>query len=80
VWGTVGSKEAAQPRTEAIRTVGPTLKKEDAMEVFEAVRTALAIRNYKETPIPADVMRKIVEAAVIRKCDERSALAFHCGG
>ena len=32
------------------------------MEVFEAVRTALAIRNYKETSVPADVTRKIVEA------------------
>src|SRR5919109_1800822 len=32
------------------------------MEVFEAVRTALAVRNYKETPIPRDVVRRIVEA------------------
>jgi len=32
------------------------------MEVFEAVRTALAIRGYKETPIPMDVTRRIVEA------------------
>src|SRR2546423_8702551 len=32
------------------------------MEVFEAVRTALAIRKYKETPVPPDVVRRIVEA------------------
>ena len=32
------------------------------MEVFEAVRTALAIRNYQETPVPEDVIRRIVEA------------------
>jgi nitroreductase len=32
------------------------------MEVFEAVRTVLAIRNYKETPVPADIVRRIVEA------------------
>src|SRR5919197_1775461 len=32
------------------------------MEVFEAVRTALAIRLYKETPVPPDVVRRIVEA------------------
>src|SRR5437016_11334609 len=32
------------------------------MEVFEAVRTALASRNYKETPVPPDVVRRIVEA------------------
>ena len=32
------------------------------MEVFEAVRRVLAIRGYKETPIPPDVTRRIVEA------------------
>src|SRR5262249_1118167 len=32
------------------------------MEVFDAVRTALAIRSYKETPVPPDVVRRIVEA------------------
>jgi len=32
------------------------------MEVFEAVRTVLAIRNYKETQVPPDVVRRIVEA------------------
>jgi nitroreductase len=32
------------------------------MEVFDAVRTVLAVRNYKERPVPADVVRRIVEA------------------
>src|SRR2546422_10598565 len=32
------------------------------MEVFEAVRTVLAVRSYKETPVPADVIRRIVES------------------
>jgi nitroreductase len=32
------------------------------MEVFEAVRTVLAVRNYKETPIPSDIVQRIVEA------------------
>ena len=32
------------------------------MEVFEAVRTVLAVRNYKETPVPQDAVRRIVEA------------------
>jgi nitroreductase len=32
------------------------------MEVYEAVRTALAVRNYQDKPIPADVVRRIVEA------------------
>jgi nitroreductase len=33
------------------------------MEVFEAVRTVLAIRKYAERPIPPDVVRKILESA-----------------
>ncbi|HEY7122572.1 MAG TPA: nitroreductase family protein [Ktedonobacterales bacterium] len=33
------------------------------MEVFEAVRTVLAVRQFQETPIPEPVVRQIVEAA-----------------
>jgi nitroreductase len=33
------------------------------MDVFEAVRTVLAVREYQDKPIPADVIHKIVEAA-----------------
>jgi nitroreductase len=33
------------------------------MEVFEAVRTLLAVRAYQDKPIPADAVRRIVEAA-----------------
>jgi nitroreductase len=32
------------------------------MEVFDAVRTVLAVRNYKETPVPPDTVKRIVEA------------------
>lgn len=32
------------------------------MEVFDAVRTALAVRAYQEKPVPPDVVRQIVEA------------------
>ncbi|MHB8732117.1 MAG: nitroreductase family protein [bacterium] len=32
------------------------------MEVFEAVRTILAVRSYKDTPVPADLVKRIVEA------------------
>jgi len=32
------------------------------MEVFEAVRTVLAVRSYQDKPIPADAVRKIIEA------------------
>lgn len=33
------------------------------MEVFEAVRTALAVRQFQDKPIPEPVVRQIVEAA-----------------
>lgn len=32
------------------------------MEVFEAVRTVLAVRSYKEKPVPPDTVRRIVQA------------------
>ena len=32
------------------------------MEVFEAVRTVLAVRSYLEKPVPANIVRRIVEA------------------
>ena len=33
------------------------------METFEAIRTVLAVRQFRDTPIPEDVVRQIVEAA-----------------
>lgn len=33
------------------------------MNVFEAVRTVLAVREYQDKPVPADVVQQIVEAA-----------------
>ena len=33
------------------------------MDVFEAVRTLLAVRRYQDTPVPDEVVRRIVEAA-----------------
>jgi nitroreductase len=33
------------------------------MEVFEAVRTVLAVRAYQARPIPADALRRIIESA-----------------
>jgi len=33
------------------------------VEVFEAVRTVLAVREYKDKPVPTDTVRRIVEAA-----------------
>jgi nitroreductase len=33
------------------------------MEVFEAIRTALAVRQFQDKPVPAEVVQEIVEAA-----------------
>jgi nitroreductase len=33
------------------------------MEVFEAVRTVLAVRQFQEKPVPEPIVRQIVEAA-----------------
>lgn len=32
------------------------------MDVFEAARTALAVRKYRDEPVPEEVVRRIVEA------------------
>lgn len=32
------------------------------MDAYEAVQTLLAVRSYQDRPVPADVVRKIVEA------------------
>ena len=32
------------------------------MDVFDAIRTLLAVRSYKDTPVPDAVVRRIVEA------------------
>lgn len=32
------------------------------MEVFDAVRTILAVRSYQDKPVPADLVRRIVDA------------------
>ena len=32
------------------------------MEVFEAVRTLLAVRKYQDKPVPPEIVRRIVEA------------------
>jgi nitroreductase len=34
-----------------------------SMETFDAIRTVLAVRRFKDTPIPEPIVRQIVEAA-----------------
>jgi|SRR5271157_16786 len=33
------------------------------MEVYEAIRTVLAVRTYRDKPVPSEIVRRIVEAA-----------------
>ena len=53
-------------RQDVLRVARRSLKLVDAggkrMEVFEAVRTVLAVRSYQDRPIPPDLVRRIVEA------------------
>ena len=32
------------------------------MDVFEAIRTLLAVRRYRDKPVPEDVLRRVLEA------------------
>ena len=32
------------------------------MDVFEAIRTLLAVRRYRDKPVPEDVVRRVLEA------------------
>lgn len=45
------------------------------MDVFEAIRTILAVRSYQDRPVPEDVLRRIVEAG--RRDGEDSATPIH---
>ena len=52
-----------------------------SMDVFDAVRTLLAVRSYQNKPIPDAVVRRIVEAGRLRTvfpCLSRAARA-HTG-
>src|SRR5262245_47473049 len=40
----------------------PSSTRRQAMEVYEAVRTVLAVRSYQEKAVPPNVIRRIVEA------------------
>src|SRR6266542_5412402 len=46
----------------AVRRLSNALRKEIAMDVFEAVRTVLAVRSYQDKALPEASVRRIVEA------------------
>lgn len=69
--------------------------KDDFMDVVEAIRTVLAVRSYKDTPVPGEVIREILEAGrltasagnrqpwnfvVVTDRDALQSLADHSGG
>jgi nitroreductase len=44
------------------RAIQESRKVVDFMETFDAIRTVLAVRHFKDTPIPEPIVRQIVEA------------------
>jgi nitroreductase len=44
------------------RAIQESRKAVDFMETFDAIRTVLAVRHFKDTPIPEPIVRQIVEA------------------
>lgn len=46
------------------------------METYEAIRTMLAVRQYQDRPIPADIVHRIVEAARLTG-SSRNAQPWH---
>src|ERR1700752_1358682 len=42
------------------------------MEVFEAVRTVLAVREYQDTPVPPEIVGRIVEAGRLTASSKNS--------
>jgi hypothetical protein len=37
--------------------LGGSSERRQAMEVFDAVRTLLAVRNYQDKPVPPEIVR-----------------------
>src|SRR5579875_665691 len=62
----IGGSRSRSTSTPALislnRPTGFSLKEWWLMDVFEAVRTILAIRSYQDKPVPEEVVRRIVEA------------------
>src|SRR5688572_8493819 len=49
-------------RTSAPRPCAPGRRSMPTTDVFDAIRTLLAVRSYKSTPVPDALVRRIVEA------------------
>src|SRR5579885_1966094 len=62
----IGGSRSRSTSTPALislnRPTGFSLKEWWLMDVFEAVRTLLAVRSYQDRPVPEEVVRRIVEA------------------
>ena len=50
------------------------------MEVFEAIRTMQAVREYQDRPVPVDVLHRVLEAGRLTASGmNATAMAFHRG-
>ncbi|MDQ3812166.1 MAG: hypothetical protein M3336_17940 [Chloroflexota bacterium] len=49
------------------------------MDVFEAVRTVLAVRRYQDKAVPDEAVRRIVQAGRLGQLDQQAAVAFRSG-
>src|SRR5258708_12610293 len=50
------------PPTSLLQSNKESRKEVVFMETFDAIRTVLAVRHFKDTPIPEPIVRQIVEA------------------
>jgi nitroreductase len=50
------------PKASSLQSNRESRKEVVLMETFDAIRTVLAVRRYKDTPIPESIVRQIVEA------------------
>lgn len=59
-WGAVRADRLSPPELGERRRHGG--KGWEPMEVFEAIRTMLAVRQYQDRPVPDEVLRRVLEA------------------
>jgi nitroreductase len=55
-------KMGKSPQSFPLQSIRESRKEMVFMETFDAIRTVLAVRHFKDTPIPEPIVRQIVEA------------------
>ncbi len=61
-WAILAIRVAGDTSASLLRISTPSMEDEPGMETFEAIRTVLAVRQFRDTPIPEESVRRIVEA------------------